>query len=127
MLVHCLPYLPPFGRQRGAAAHLRWAKLQHPEAWAIVDGKLYLTHNQYWLQVWREKAEEYIRRDDASWQAVAELSEPVIVHRRATLRRFSADDQGRAARRWALGRRRRGSSFFAVAAISKLPKKSGSR
>jgi hypothetical protein len=20
-----------------------------PEAWAIVDGKLYLTHNQYWL------------------------------------------------------------------------------
>ncbi len=50
-----------------------------PEAWAIVDGKLYLTHNQYWLQVWREKAEEYIRRGDASWQAVAELSEPVIV------------------------------------------------
>jgi enamine deaminase RidA (YjgF/YER057c/UK114 family) len=50
-----------------------------PEAWAIVDGKLYLTHNQYWLQVWREKAEEYIKRADASWQAVAELSEPVIV------------------------------------------------
>jgi enamine deaminase RidA (YjgF/YER057c/UK114 family) len=50
-----------------------------PEAWAIVDGKLYLTHNQYWLQVWREKAEEYIKRADASWQAVSELSEPVIV------------------------------------------------
>ncbi len=50
-----------------------------PEAWAIVDGKLYLTHNQYWLQVWREKAAEYIRRADTSWQAVAELPEPVIV------------------------------------------------
>jgi enamine deaminase RidA (YjgF/YER057c/UK114 family) len=50
-----------------------------PEAWAIVDGKLYLTHNQYWLQVWRQKAEEYIRRADASWQAVADLPEPVIV------------------------------------------------
>jgi hypothetical protein len=50
-----------------------------PEAWAIVDGKLYLTHNQYWLQVWREKAEEYIRRADATWQAVADLPEPVIV------------------------------------------------
>jgi enamine deaminase RidA (YjgF/YER057c/UK114 family) len=50
-----------------------------PEAWAIVDGKLYLTHNQYWLQVWREKAEEYIKRADANWQAVSELSEPVIV------------------------------------------------
>jgi enamine deaminase RidA (YjgF/YER057c/UK114 family) len=50
-----------------------------PEAWTIVDGKLYLTHNQYWLQVWREKADEYIKRADASWQAVADLPEPVIV------------------------------------------------
>jgi enamine deaminase RidA (YjgF/YER057c/UK114 family) len=50
-----------------------------PEAWAIVDGKLYLTHNQYWLQVWREKAEEYIRRADASWPALADLPEPAIV------------------------------------------------
>ena len=24
-----------------------------PEAWAIVDGKLYLVHNQYWLGVWQ--------------------------------------------------------------------------
>lgn len=50
-----------------------------PEAWAIVDGKLYLTHNQYWLQVWREKADEYIRRADADWHAVADLPEPIIV------------------------------------------------
>src|SRR6266403_2947433 len=50
-----------------------------PEAWAIVDGKLYLTHNQYWLEVWREKAEEYIKRADASWQAMADLPEPAIV------------------------------------------------
>ena len=50
-----------------------------PEAWAIVDGKLYLTHNQYWLQVWREKAEEYIKSADASWQTVADLPEPIIV------------------------------------------------
>jgi enamine deaminase RidA (YjgF/YER057c/UK114 family) len=50
-----------------------------PEAWAIVDGKLYLTHNKYWLEVWREKADEYIRRADASWQAVADLPEPAIV------------------------------------------------
>jgi len=50
-----------------------------PEAWTIVDGKLYLTHNKYWLQVWREKADAYIKRADASWQAVADLPEPVIV------------------------------------------------
>src|SRR5258707_15236788 len=33
-----------------------------PEAWAIVDGKLYLTHNQYWPQGWRGKEQDEIRR-----------------------------------------------------------------
>jgi enamine deaminase RidA (YjgF/YER057c/UK114 family) len=50
-----------------------------PEAWAIVDGKLYLTHNQYWLQVWREKAEEHIRQGDRDWDAVKNLPAPEIV------------------------------------------------
>jgi enamine deaminase RidA (YjgF/YER057c/UK114 family) len=50
-----------------------------PEAWAIVDGKLYLTHNQHWLEVWREQAAQYIKRADANWQAVADRAEPVIV------------------------------------------------
>src|SRR6202030_4681571 len=40
---------------------------------------LYLTHNQYRLQVWRKKAEEYISRGDASWPALADLPEPVVV------------------------------------------------
>ena len=50
-----------------------------PEAWAIVDGKLYLVHNQYWLGVWREHSEEYIERANASWQALADRAEPAIV------------------------------------------------
>jgi enamine deaminase RidA (YjgF/YER057c/UK114 family) len=50
-----------------------------PEAWAIVDGKLYLTHNQYWLGIWREHSGEYIKRADASWQALADRAEPAIV------------------------------------------------
>jgi enamine deaminase RidA (YjgF/YER057c/UK114 family) len=50
-----------------------------PEAWAIVDGKLYLVHNQYWLGVWREHSEEYIKRANASWQALADRAEPTIV------------------------------------------------
>jgi enamine deaminase RidA (YjgF/YER057c/UK114 family)/YHS domain-containing protein len=50
-----------------------------PEAWAIVDGKLYLVHNQYWLAVWREHSEEYIKRANASWQALADRAEPAIV------------------------------------------------
>jgi enamine deaminase RidA (YjgF/YER057c/UK114 family) len=50
-----------------------------PKAWAIVDGKLYLAHNNYWLEKWREKAKQYIKQADKDWQAVADLGEPVIV------------------------------------------------
>jgi enamine deaminase RidA (YjgF/YER057c/UK114 family)/YHS domain-containing protein len=50
-----------------------------PEAWAIVDGKLYLVHTRYWLEKWREKAKEYIKQADKDWQALADLPDPVIV------------------------------------------------
>jgi enamine deaminase RidA (YjgF/YER057c/UK114 family) len=50
-----------------------------PEAWAIVDGKLYLTHNRYWMQVWRENATEHIRQGDQDWEAVKDLPAPEIV------------------------------------------------
>ena len=52
-----------------------------PEAWAIVDGKLYLTHNRYWMQVWRESANEHIRQADQDWEAVKDLPAPEIVGR----------------------------------------------
>jgi enamine deaminase RidA (YjgF/YER057c/UK114 family) len=50
-----------------------------PKAWAIVDGKLYLVHNSYWLAQWREHAAEYIKRADADWKVVAELPAPAII------------------------------------------------
>ena len=50
-----------------------------PEAWAIIDGKLYFTHNQHWLQVWREGAEEHIKQADRDWEAVKNLPAPEIV------------------------------------------------
>jgi enamine deaminase RidA (YjgF/YER057c/UK114 family) len=50
-----------------------------PEAWAIVDGKLYLVHNQYWLQVWQEKAEEHIKQANKNWDVVKNLAGPEIV------------------------------------------------
>jgi enamine deaminase RidA (YjgF/YER057c/UK114 family) len=50
-----------------------------PEAWAIVDGRLYLVHSTYWLEQWRQKAREYIKQADKDWQAVADLPDPVIV------------------------------------------------
>jgi enamine deaminase RidA (YjgF/YER057c/UK114 family) len=50
-----------------------------PEAWAIIDGKLYLVRTRYWLERWREQAAEYIKRADADWGVVADLPDPVIV------------------------------------------------
>jgi hypothetical protein len=64
------------GTSGGAAAQ---KETVDPEAWAIVDGKLYLTHTKYSLQVWREKATEYIKQAYRDWQAVKNLPEPEIV------------------------------------------------
>jgi enamine deaminase RidA (YjgF/YER057c/UK114 family) len=64
------------GTSNDAAAH---KDTVDPEAWAIVDGKLYLAHNRYWIEKWRENAEEHIQQADASWPAVAALPDPAIV------------------------------------------------
>jgi enamine deaminase RidA (YjgF/YER057c/UK114 family) len=50
-----------------------------PEAWAIVDGKLYFTHNKHWLEVWRENAAAYIKQGDRYWDSVKNLPPPEIV------------------------------------------------
>ena len=38
-----------------------------------------ITHNRYWLQVWRENAKEHISQADQDWEAVKDLAEPEIV------------------------------------------------
>ena len=50
-----------------------------PEAWAIVDGKLYLAHNRYWIEEWRKNALEHIRQADRDWEAVKDLPAPETV------------------------------------------------
>ena len=50
-----------------------------PEAWAIVDGKLYLAHNRYFMQVWRESAKQHILQADQDWEVVKDLPVPEIV------------------------------------------------
>jgi enamine deaminase RidA (YjgF/YER057c/UK114 family) len=64
------------GLSEGEAAH---KDTVDPEAWAIVDGKLYLTHNRYAMQRWRENAQERIRLADQDWDAVKDLPAPEIV------------------------------------------------
>jgi len=50
-----------------------------PEAWAIVDGKLYLTHMRQGMDAWRQNPAEYIKQADGNWAAVKDLAEPVIL------------------------------------------------
>jgi enamine deaminase RidA (YjgF/YER057c/UK114 family)/YHS domain-containing protein len=64
------------GASFGEAAH---KDTVDPEAWAIVDGKLYLAHTRYSLQVWRESAKEHIGQADQDWEIVKNLPAPEIV------------------------------------------------
>ena len=64
------------GAAEGDAAH---KDTVDPEAWAIVDGKLYLTHMHQAMDDWRQNPAEYIARADENWAAVKDLAEPVIL------------------------------------------------
>lgn len=50
-----------------------------PAAWAIVNGKLYLTHTTRSLDRWRKNASDNIERANAQWSAVKNQLDPVIV------------------------------------------------
>src|SRR6516164_3488257 len=50
-----------------------------PEAWAIVDGKLYLTHTGHTMDRWRPNLAENIKRADENRSTVEQQPEPVIV------------------------------------------------
>jgi enamine deaminase RidA (YjgF/YER057c/UK114 family) len=50
-----------------------------PTAWAIVDGKLYLTHTTRALDRWRRNAAGNIARAAQTWPTVRTQAEPVIV------------------------------------------------
>jgi len=50
-----------------------------PEAWTIVDGKLYLTHMSQAMDEWRQNPADYIKQADANWAAVKNLAAPEIL------------------------------------------------
>jgi len=41
-----------------------------PEAWTIVDGKLYMVASKKFLDEWNAKAAENIRQADAHWPSI---------------------------------------------------------
>ena len=47
-----------------------------PEAFTIVNGKLYVNHTKYWTNEWRKNEAENISRADKNWQTVKDTPEP---------------------------------------------------
>jgi hypothetical protein len=47
-----------------------------PEAFTIVNGKLYINHTKYWAAEWRKNTVENISRADKNWSAVQNMPEP---------------------------------------------------
>jgi hypothetical protein len=47
-----------------------------PEAFTIVNGKLYVNHTKYWTTEWRKNEAENISRADKNWSAVKDTPEP---------------------------------------------------
>ena len=47
-----------------------------PEAFTIVNGKLYVNHTKYWTTEWRKNESENISRADKNWLTVKDTPEP---------------------------------------------------
>ena len=47
-----------------------------PEAFTIVNGKLYVNHTKYWTNEWRKNEAENISRADKNWATVKDVQEP---------------------------------------------------
>ena len=41
-----------------------------PEAWRIVDGKLYLIFSKRYLAEWEQDSRSYIAKADAQWERI---------------------------------------------------------
>src|ERR1700727_1366645 len=47
-----------------------------PEAFTIVNGKLYINNTKYWTNEWRKNEAENISRADKNWATVKDAQEP---------------------------------------------------
>lgn len=60
-------YAPQYGANCAWAVAHNYTAPVDPEAWEIVNGKLYLNYNKEVRAKWREKQEEYIVNADKNW------------------------------------------------------------
>ena len=65
-----IQYAPQYGGYCSSGLTEGSTDTTDPEAWLIVDGKLYLVYSQETLAKWERNPSEYIRQADASWPQV---------------------------------------------------------
>lgn len=65
-------YLPQYGGFCAFAIAQRKRVVADPNAWKIVDDKLYLNLNKKVQKIWEKKIEEYIESADANWPSLKE-------------------------------------------------------
>ena len=61
-------YAPQFGGYCSYAVSEGYTADGDPEAWKVVDGKLYLNYNQEVKQTWEQKEAERIENGRKNWQ-----------------------------------------------------------
>lgn len=63
-------YMPQFGGYCAFGMSRGYKAQTSPEAWTIVDGKLYLNYNLDVRSLWNENQTEFIRKAEENWPAV---------------------------------------------------------
>jgi hypothetical protein len=63
-------YMPQYGGNCAGATAFGDLMPADPEAWTIVDGKLYMVASKKFLDQWKANSAENIRQADARWTAI---------------------------------------------------------
>jgi len=63
-------YMPQFGGYCAYGMSRGYKAKTDPEAWTIVDGKLYLNYNLEVRKIWNEKQGEFINKANTNWPTV---------------------------------------------------------
>jgi len=63
-------YAPQYGGFCAYGAADGHKAITEPEAWTIVNGKLYLNYNQEVKKIWLEDKDKFIKQADANWPRV---------------------------------------------------------
>ena len=69
-------YAPQYGGFCAYAVAMGYKASIDPDAFTIVDGRLYLNYNKPTEVLWRKDIPGYIRKGDANWPAVSKKPHP---------------------------------------------------